>query len=87
MEINLLFYEQQIKKIDPEAISIDKGKRVRTIKYCIKRAREGVHSYMQTVIDGQYHSLANISLHSVCLDYRIRMSSLQLSDFSKLTQT
>ena len=83
--MDLYFFEQQIKKVDPEGISLERGKKVKTNKYTIRRARAGVHTYLQVVFEGQYHSLANITLHSVCLDYRLRMSPLQLSEFSQLS--
>ena len=85
MQMNLLFYDQQIKKIDPLQICLEKGKKVRTKKYVIKQSRKGVHQYVPTVFEGQYYGLANVTLHTVCLDYRFRMSDLQLYQFSQMT--
>lgn len=39
------------------------------------------------MFDGQYYSLANVTVHSICLDYRFRMNKIQLFEYSKLTAT
>ncbi len=39
------------------------------------------------VFDAQYYSLANVMVHTICLDYRFRPCSLQLYEFIKLTAT
>lgn len=66
-------------------ISLEKGKLVKTKRYTIRNSKAGVHEYLQTVFEGQYYGLANIMVHSACLDYRLRMSQLQLFEFSRLS--
>ena len=45
----------------------------------LRRSKQGIHSYVPAIFDGQYYGLASVMVHSVCLDYRLRMSPLQLS--------
>lgn len=84
--MSLLFYDQQIKKVDIDEITLEKGKVGKTKKYIINNARKGIHEYIPLVFDNQYFSIANIVVHSICLDYRFRLCKLQLSEFSKLSR-
>lgn len=43
LEANLLFFDQQIKKIDPEEITIEKAKTPKTKKYILKNSKRGIH--------------------------------------------
>lgn len=43
LEANLMFYDQQIKKIDPEEITIEKGKNPKTKRYVLKNSKNGIH--------------------------------------------
>jgi hypothetical protein len=78
LEANLLFFDQQIKKVDPEEITLEKGKNPKTKRYRLKNSKSGIHEFIPIAFDGQYFSLANISIHSICLDYRFRICPLQL---------
>ena len=78
MQLDLLFFDQQIKKIAPLEISLEKGRRVKSKRFVLRNSKQGLHDYVHAVFDGQYYSVANISVHSVCLDYRYRMSKIQL---------
>jgi hypothetical protein len=78
LEANLLFFDQQIKKIDPSEIILEKGKNPKTKRYIIRNSKSGVHEFIPLSFDGQYFSLANLTIHSICLDYRFRICKLQL---------
>ena len=80
-----MFYDQQIKKVDPEEITVEKGKVVKTKRFLIRNTKVGIHECLQVVFEGQYYSVANLTLHSVCLDYRFRQCPLQLFQFSRMT--
>lgn len=85
LEAGLMFYDQQIKKIDPDEITLEKGRNPKTQRYLLRNSRTGIHEFVPLTYDGQYFSLANLSVHSICLDYRFRASSLQLFEFSRLS--
>lgn len=66
---------------------MENGKKVRSRRFVLRRAKEGLHDYVQCVFDGQYYSLANLTVHSVMLDYRMRMNPIQLFEFSRMNMT
>ena len=43
MQLDLLFYDQQIKKVDPNSITLEKGKVVKSKKFILKNTKAGVH--------------------------------------------
>lgn len=85
LEASLMFYDQQIKKIDPDEITIEKGKNPKTKRFLLRNSRGGIHEFIPVVYDGQYFSVASLSVHSICLDYRFRACRLQLSEFSRMS--
>lgn len=86
LEVSLLFFNQQVKKIEPEEITVENGRVVKTKRYLLRNCREGLHESVQVVFDGQYFSVGSVGVHAVGLDYRMRLSGLQLAEFSRLTQ-
>jgi hypothetical protein len=87
LEVGLLFFDQQIKKVDPEEVTLEKAKTPKTRRYIIKNSKAGVHQFLPVSFDGQYFSLGNFTVHSLCLDYRFRVCPLQLYEFSRLSQS
>jgi hypothetical protein len=86
LEVGLLFFDQQIKKVDPEEVTLEKAKTPKTKRFIFRNSQAGVHQFLPLVFEGQYFSLANLTLHSLCLDYRFRVCPLQLYEFSRLSQ-
>lgn len=58
---------------------------VKCNKFYLLNIIEGIHEFVPVVFDENYFCLANLSVHSICLDYRFRVNTLQLSEFSKLS--
>jgi len=51
-----------------------------------ENSKAGVHQFLPVSFDGQYFSIANLTVHSICLDYRFRVCPLQLFEFSRFSQ-
>lgn len=59
----------------------------RTNRYILKNVRRGLHEFIPIIFEAQFFSLVNLTVHSVCLDQRFRISQMQLSEYSQLTHS
>jgi hypothetical protein len=64
---------------------VEKGKVAKIKRYLIRNTKAGVHECVRVVFEGQYYSVANLTLHSTCIDYRFRQCPLQLFQFSRMS--